>query len=224
MAVNTARKKNFFEGTSAEIDWTTYLHVRPDYTKSSFYDLIYAYHDSHCGTYDVAYDVGCGPGQVTATLASRFKVVHGSDPDSFIVNEARESHKAIPNIDFEVCAAEDLAKPKTGCEGTADMVTVAEAIPIMNADAALAAFATLLQPGGTLAIWFYGGPIFNSPGAAENSEMVKRVQALFRHITSRSLDQVRATVGADLIPAESTLLSWLDNIAFDPASFQDVRR
>lgn len=228
--------------TGPQMDWTNYLAVRPDYTQSDFYpSLLYAYHDAHAGAYEIAHDAACGPGQVTATLAKKFRHVYGSDPNAAIIHTAAAAATTAAetsNISFKVCTAENLATAHDDHQhGTVDMVTVAEAMPLLDADAALAAFARLLKPRGTLAIWFYGGPIFSchDDGDDENTEekkkkegetVVERVQALFRRITARSLGEsfMQATDGGGRVRAGTTILSWLDNIAFDPACFRDVKR
>lgn len=216
-------ERNIFAGTISTLDWKTYMLVRPEYRKSGFYDTIYSYHKSHSGAFELAYDVGCGPGQVTSTLAKEFRRVLGTDPNEYIIGVAKKS-STDPNVDFEVCGAEDLVSKFPARVGTADMVTVAEAIPLMNTEAAMSAFAGLLKPGGTLAIWFYGGPIFASPGAEEGSPEVRGVQALFRQITDRSLDEFRPFKDSTWQQAWVKISAWLDNVAFDPAQFGDVRR
>ncbi|KAJ7230933.1 hypothetical protein C8J57DRAFT_1251495 [Mycena rebaudengoi] len=46
--------------------------------------------------------------------------------------------------------------------GSLDLITVAEAIALMDMPTALDAFAKVLKPGGTIALWFYGRPHFVS--------------------------------------------------------------
>lgn len=221
------KESYIFAGNSSTLDWTTYLKVRPEYTKSSFYDLIYEYHKSHSGSFNVAYDIGCGPGQVTSTLASRFNHVHGSDPNDYIINVARQTWEGTKNVTFEACAAEKLTdgqEEKQDRLGSVDLITVAEAIPLMDTKSSMAAFADLLKPGGTLAIWFYGGPIFHSPGADDDdSPEVQELQKVFRLITDYSFDQFRP-FDEHWRQAWEKISSWLDNIAFDPRHFRNVRR
>lgn len=111
---------------------------------------------------------------------------------------------------FSHSRAEDLLG-----QNDADLVTVAECLPLMEIEKAMAIFNQLLRPGGTLAIWFYGGPI--CPGSDANTP---EIQKLDRAITSRSFDPVRPLKG----PTWSTIRSWLDNVTFAPSEWKDVRR
>lgn len=217
------------EADATVIDWSNYLFARPDYNKSSFYDMLYDYHSRHGGEWGTAYDIGCGPGQVAAELATRFARVRGSDRSEHIVETARRAYHDRPNLAFETCLAEDAAKPAVGDTedrvSSADLVTVAECIPILDTAAAMNAFATLLQPGGTLAVWFYGGPIYVAPeeGGADPA-CVAAVEALHRTITDRSLDEFRPFAGTSWEQGHTKVSTSLDCIEFDPALWRDVHR
>ncbi|KAL1881331.1 hypothetical protein Daus18300_001184 [Diaporthe australafricana] len=215
---------NIFSEGIPVFDWDNYLKARPDYAGSGLYDRLFSYHDAHSGSYDTAYDVGCGPGQVASALATKFRRVHGSDPNAQIISKAHEMFEPLGNVDFEVGTGEGIASAGEDRNGTADLITVAECIPLMDTQAAMSAFAKLLRPGGTLAIWFYGGPIFASPGSSEDSPEVAGVQALFQGILNRSYDQFRPFKGSVLEKPCTMIHSWLDNVAFDPVQFGDLRR
>jgi hypothetical protein len=97
----------------------------------------------------------------------------------------------------------------------ADLIMVAECLPLMEVESAMSAFSDLLKTGGTLAIWFYGGPIYvgDTPETAG-------IQRLHRLITSRSFDPVRPLLG----PTWSTIGNWLDDVAVPAGMWEDVRR
>ncbi|KAK2597802.1 hypothetical protein N8I77_012564 [Diaporthe amygdali] len=215
---------NIFSEEISIFDWDIYLKARPDYTGSGVYGRLFSYHDSHSGSYDTAYDVGCGPGQVASALAPKFRRVHGSDPNAFVISKAHELFKSLSNVDFEVNSAENIISANDDRAGTADLITVAECIPLMDTQAAMAAFAKLLRPGGTLAIWFYGGPIFTNPELSEDSPEVRGVQALFKGILDHSYDEFRPFKGSVLEKPSIMIYSWLDNVVFDPALFKNVKR
>ena len=80
---------------------------------------------------------------------------------------------------------------------------------------AMSAFSNILKQGGTLAIWFYGGPMYTS-----NDASTPEIQQLHRKITFRSYDPVRPVKG----PTCSTIGSWFDNVAMSSDSWKDVRR
>lgn len=215
---------NIFDEDVPGFDWDNYLRARPDYTGSALYDRLFTYHGIHSGSYKTAYDVGCGPGQVASALAAKFSRVHGSDPNAYIISQARETFRALDNVSFEVGTAEGIISANKDRAGTADLITVAECIPLMDTGAAMSAFAELLRPGGTLAIWFYGKPIFASPGLSEDSPEVAGVQRLFQDVLNRSFDEFRPHKGGVLEKPCTMINSWLDNVPFDPAHFRDVRR
>lgn len=215
---------NLFAQDSSGFDWGNYLKSRPDYTGSALYDRLFAYHDSHSGSYNTAYDVGCGPGQVASALAAKFSRVHGSDPNTYIISQAIETFKGLENVSFEIGTAENIVSADESRLGTADMITVAECIPLLDLDAAMSAFARLLRPGGTLAIWFYGSPVLTSPGLSEDSPKVKGVQTLFQDILDRTFEEFRPFKGGVFERPCTMINSWLDNVPFDPAQFKDVKR
>ena len=68
--------QTIFEG-GASFDWETYLRYRPDYRQSNFYPIIWKYHDEHNCGYELAYDVGTGPGNVAEVLASKLRPRRG---------------------------------------------------------------------------------------------------------------------------------------------------
>ncbi len=91
--------------------------------------------------------------------------------------------------------------------GQADLVTVAECIPLMHAEQAMSVLAKLLRLGGTVAIWFYGRPIF-----ADKSQ--KKCQAIYSRITGKAFERVLPLKGSPMARALITMASWLDNVSF----------
>lgn len=69
--------------------------------------------------------------------------------------------------------------------GQADFVAVAECIPSMDAEQAMTGFAKLLRPGGTVAIRFYGRPIFADEKSQDLSDKITS-KAFERTFPSRS--------------------------------------
>lgn len=126
----------------------------------------------------------------------------GLPPERF---QQRYGH--LQNITFQQSRAEDVV------DSGADMATVAECLPLMDLDQAMATFGSLLRPGGTLAIWFYGGPIYADPGHED-------IQSLHRAITARSFDELRPLTGHTW----DTIRSWLDNVKLPANHWKDVKR
>jgi trans-aconitate 3-methyltransferase len=130
---------------------------------------------------------------VAAALSSRFARVHGSDASPQIIAQARLVFRDRPNLDFEVRRGEDVASAADPAARA--RAGSAECMPVLDTPAAMASFAALLRPGGTLAIWFYGGPIYLSPDGSADAATVARVQHSHRAITDRSMDEFRPWAG-----------------------------
>ena len=118
----------------AKFDWENYMAQRPDYTASKFYDLVWAYHERHSDRCVLAHDVGTGPGNVAEVLAKRFERVVASDPSQLHINTAKRRINQ-PSVIYKQCRAEDLVNVIDPNDlGQADLVTVAECIPLMQAE------------------------------------------------------------------------------------------
>ncbi|KAJ5245946.1 S-adenosyl-L-methionine-dependent methyltransferase [Penicillium chermesinum] len=207
--------------------WTGYLSTRPKYT-TEFYDLIYAYHDAHSNCSNLAHDVGAGPGQVSAKLAKRFKHVVVSDNNPNHVDfalyqlKSQQGHPGDSSFSFKVARGEELGGQYAS--GSADLVVCALTFPLLDTEAALRSFHTLLKPGSTLAIWFYGRAHFAEP------EYASRCQPLLDTITDHHF---RRVIQADnMAPATRAswkrtadgIASWLDYIPFHESDWIDVER
>jgi len=120
-----------------------YITHRPDYTMSDFYSLIWTYHGSHSNNWTCAHDVGTRPGNVAKIFNERFSNVVASDPSHLHVAVAR---KRMDNSDvtFIQCRAEDLLEVTVSDQQRkVDMITLAECIPLMDAEKAFAVFEKL---------------------------------------------------------------------------------
>lgn len=202
-----------------KVYWDNYLAARPKYDASTFYETIYAYHDTHSGVYDVAHDVGAGPGQVAKVIASKFKSVVASDNNEPHLVAAKHHHGSIPNVEFLLCLGEDVADNVPA--SSSDMVICAEAIPLMDRDKAISGFAQMLKPDGTLAIWFYGRPFFadgnrDACQAAYSKLINTTVASMLRHSTPG--------FKAGWKHGTETIAGQLDAVAFPQETWKDVQR
>ncbi|KAF6221237.1 hypothetical protein HO133_002092 [Letharia lupina] len=206
---------SLFDG-GADFDWIKYTTHRPAYS-SSFYDRIWTYHQSHSNHWSLAHDVGTGPGNVAEVLGARFDKVIASDPSGFHTAVARR-RLAASNVTVEQCRAEDLVTlVGPDGHGKADLVTLAECIPLMDAERAFSGFAELLRPGGTLAVWFYGKPIFVGEGQ-------ERSQQIYDRIAGKAFSRIFPIKGTIWQQAFTVMASWLDNIGFPSEDWTDVER
>jgi SAM-dependent methyltransferase len=100
----------------------------------------------------LAWDCGTGSGQAAVALARHFGRVVATDASSAQVKAARRAER--------VCYAAALSEASGLRSGSADLVTVAQALHWFDRDRFYREVRRVLAPGGVLAIWTYG--IFRS--------------------------------------------------------------
>ena len=87
----------------------------------------------------------------------------------------------------------------------------------MDTQQAFPGFAKLLRPGGTLAIWFYGKPIFAEEGQEQS-------QQIYDQIAGKAFSRIFPIKDTMWEHAFTVMAAWLDNIAFPPETWMDVER
>ena len=206
--------------------WQSYIAARPRPTED-FFHLINAYHKSHGDPRtDIAHDVGTGPGNIAVRLLPYFNHIVGSDVNESALAAASTmvTPGSVARMTFIKCPAEQLgggAIPEDFGRGKTDLVTVSECMPLLDAPKALQAFHELLRPGGTIAIYFYGRPIFTDGDAATCDSIYDRLATL---ICSFSLP-FKNTPGFPFhVRGNEGLASYLDNIAIPSEDWQNVER
>lgn len=214
---------NFFKATTYnESYWDDYMAARAKYS-SDFYDRVFQYQKAHSSSHDVAHDVGTGPGQVAAELGKHFNSVIASDTNSTHLAVALtrlEKSGVKDKVTWVSSGAEDLSSKYPAA--SASLVTVAECLPLLDVPRAMSSFAHLLQPDGTLAIWFYGRPAFTEP------EFAATCQPILNDILDLTFEKLikggNSVHQAAWKSATDTLESWLDNVTLSPDIWQDVYR
>jgi trans-aconitate 3-methyltransferase len=138
-----------------------YQAGRPGYADILINELL-IHHTSTGGKLNTLLDVGCGPGTATRSLSPHFHTAYGCDPSASMIGTAQ----VIPSTTlgglpacYAVGAAESLelisfSSSQPLPPGSVDLITCAMSAhwfsPILSFyDAA----ASLLAPGGTLAMW-----------------------------------------------------------------------
>ena len=197
-------------------DWLKYMEDRPEYSKS-FYDLIWDYHKSHSNHWTLAHDVGTGPGCVADELHPRFEKVIAADPNTSYTTLAEKRFSG-ENVTVKQCRAEDLATV-IGPEGhgNVDLITLGQCVDLMDTEQAFSGFAKLLRPGGTLAIWMYGRPIFAEKGQ-------KKSQEIYNQIATNAYLKISPIKGTVWQHRCTVSAAWLDNIGFPSEDWTDVQR
>lgn len=213
--MGSVQENNLFEAMG--FDWDSYIIHRPAPTED-FYQLIYDHHRANGGEFNLAHDIGTGPGNIAERVGKAFKRVHASEPSAYHASVAEHRLKAIdPNkFSTQQCRGEDISNAGHK-HGSVDLITVAECIPLMDTEKAISGFAKLLKPAGTLAIWFYGRPAFADPSQ-------QRSQTILNQIMSKAWDRVRPIKGTSYEPASLVLRAFLDNVAFPEKDWKQVRR
>ena len=219
----TEDTSNFFKRADySEEYWNDYLAARPHYDQA-FYQSIYYYHQSHNGLTKMAHDVATGPGQVAAELSGHFDHVVASDINATHLAVAEHrlgSLVSSQRVSLLRCSAEEIADEYPPC--SADLIAAAECFGLVDASKALRAFSTVLKPNGTLAIWFYGRPIFAEP------EYAAKCQPLLASILDLSFAKIVKGGGpqhkAAMKRASDRMASFLDDVELNSDVWHDVER
>ena len=99
-----------------------------------------------------------------------------------------------------------------------DMVTVAEAIPMIDHAVFVAGAGEVLRAGGTLAVWFYGRAFF------VDEEVGGRCQGLLDECIEREFDRARPLKGSAYERPARTYHAFLDGVAFPAREWVGVER
>jgi SAM-dependent methyltransferase len=119
-----------------------YGAYRPSYPAALF-----EYLASLAPSHELAWDCATGNGQAAVALAPFFRRVVATDASARQIAEAR----AQPGVEYRVAPAErtDLA------DGSADLVTVAQALHWLDLPAFYAEVRRVCRPGAIVAVWTY---------------------------------------------------------------------
>jgi len=119
-----------------------YREARPTYPPALF-----AWLAEQAPATQLAWDAGCGNGQATLALAQHFTEVIGTDPSAAqIANAPPHAHVA-----YRIEPAENSSL----AAGSADLVTVAQALHWLDHARFFPEVKRVLKPGGVFAAWTY---------------------------------------------------------------------
>ncbi len=105
---------------------------------------------------EAAWDCATGSGQAAVGVAEHFARVVGTDASAEQVAHAQPH----PRVEYRVAPAEASGLP----DGSADLVTVAQALHWFDVPAFFREARRVLRPGGLVAVWTYGNPVLADPG------------------------------------------------------------
>lgn len=135
-----------------------YAAYRPHYPPA-LVDLL----ADRCAQHEVAWDVGCGSGQLSVALASRFTAVIATDPSQAQLDHAEPD----PRVSYRQAPAEASGL----ADASVDLVVAAQAAHWFDWPRYVAEVARVLRPGGLAALVSYG-----------NAEVNARVAAFYQRI------------------------------------------
>jgi len=120
-----------------------YASCRPHYPEELF-----AYLAGLLDRHELAWDCAAGSGQATVPLARAFRRVLATDVSAAMLDQAPRD----PKIEYRAAPAEASGLDS----GSADLVTVAQALHWLEIDSFYAEVERVLVPRGVLAVWSYG--------------------------------------------------------------------
>uniref|UniRef100_A0A8D0HJT3 Methyltransferase type 11 domain-containing protein n=1 Tax=Sphenodon punctatus TaxID=8508 RepID=A0A8D0HJT3_SPHPU len=113
--------------------------------------LVFSYlEEKKVSSLQLAVDVGCGTGQSTKVLASRFDKVVGLDVSEAQIEEARQTHHP-PNVSYIVCPAEELPFE----DASVDLVTAFVAAHWFDIKRFMKELERVLKPHGCVVLSTY---------------------------------------------------------------------
>ncbi|KAK8084487.1 hypothetical protein PG997_005758 [Apiospora hydei] len=155
-----------------ETFWDTYLKGRPK-PPDAFFDRIFTYHEAHSGQFGTVHDVGAGNGPYAQRLRSRFVNVIVSDIVPANVELARARLRGLDGFTFRAAKLEDEVNDIP--PGSVDMIFATNVMHFPNRqDAAVAAIARQLRPGGTFAAATFGPARFHDPEMQDLWDRISR--------------------------------------------------
>ncbi|KAF1969960.1 S-adenosyl-L-methionine-dependent methyltransferase [Bimuria novae-zelandiae CBS 107.79] len=201
--------------------WHEYIATRPPYDRRIF-DPIFKYHAANKSQFKDALDIGTGAGSALGPLLQRFQNVTASDNDTVSLAFAQERYRHIQSsqLSWTTSRGEDLLEHHD--PSSFDLVTCALTFPLLDTDKALHTVFTLLRLGGTLAIWFYGPPIFLDASLAEKAQPV--LYAALDHSFKPVVSGGDAQQLASWKRAADGMASWLDYIPFSEDNWTNIHR
>lgn len=127
-----------------------YAKFRPDYPAA----LVRSLSELTAGR-DLALDVGCGNGQMTALFAPNFKHVIGTDPSASQLNHA----EAVANASYLQQSAEEIDLPNN----SVDLIVAAQAAHWFDLERFYSEVRRVTKPEAALALVSYGVPCILDP-------------------------------------------------------------
>ena len=201
--------------------WDEYLATRPKYDSRIFGPLT-AYHSSNGGLTSSALDIGSGAGSAVEGLLKHFDNVVSTDNDPMSQDFTRKRFHNVPGerLRYTLSKGEDLAEYHE--KESFDLITCAETFPLLDLKQAQDTILTLLRPGGTLALWFYGPPFF------VDGKDPQEATRIFQEIVDMNFKPVvsgrPAAERTSWKQAADGMHSWLDYVPVPSSHWTNIQR
>jgi SAM-dependent methyltransferase len=135
-----------------------YAAARPGYP-----ERVYAILHDRCGLGPSSrvLEIGAGTGQATARLAEFGAAIVAVEPNEALAKHLLAGQQTGPGFELVLAAFEDVDPP----ESSFDLVASATAFHWLDREAAFPKIASILRPGGWLALWWnvFGDPAVPDP-------------------------------------------------------------
>ena len=140
-----------------------YAAYRPHYPP----ELVTALAD-RCERHDVAWDIGCGSGQLSVALAARFARVIATDPAQAQLDHAERD----PRVEYQRSRAEDSQLP----DASVDLAVAAQAAHWFDWPRFVVEAGRVVRPGGLVALVTYRNAELPDDAGAELAGYYRQVE------------------------------------------------
>jgi len=175
-----------------------YAAYRPHYPQ----ELVAVLAD-RCQRHDVAWDIGCGNGQLSVALAARFARVIATDPAQAQLDHAERD----PRVEYQRSLAEDSQLP----EASVDLAVAAQAAHWFDWPRFVVEARRVVRPGGLVALLTYRNAELPGDAGAELVDFYRQVEPYWPngrvHVNNGYRDLVMPWPAVDAPPIEMTA-SW----------------
>jgi trans-aconitate 3-methyltransferase len=198
-----------------EAFWSQYMHGRPR-VPSSFFDQVFRYHESHGGRFDIAHDVGAGPGVHCHQLARQFNRVRVSDASSHNVDMAEQRLRDTAGT-YEFVTA-PIQNVDTLERESVDLVHAGVMLHFAPISEAIEAVLYQLRPGGTFVATLFGHIIL-----VDNKEVESLMHKLYHRGFESRLQKLSAEGAKRMCHSVSVVQSGYDNVplsTFEPGALR----
>jgi SAM-dependent methyltransferase len=147
---------------------------------------LFAYLRSLTSAHELALDCGTGNGQAAVQLAEYYETVVATDPSAEQIRHAAQHQR----VSYRIEKAENPVLEK----GSADIVTVSQALHWFEFDPFFAEVRRVLKPGGIFAAWAYPLPVISPELDRKIRYFHEEIVGPFWQYENRMIDKAYAAI------------------------------